>query len=208
MRWWDGSKRCSRREALIVWDRSRRSWRKITLQPNWPPCSGCTDSITSDCSRRLGATLRQKLRQTTGGNSPTATPLQRCQLKPIGLLETRGGSHLRPASGHSWSLQRPVGASSTPDTTQRHRRLEGRDARCHRKKLARQSLWPLRLQLRECGAGLLVPSTVQLRESSAYRPAATWQPHCLQSHSSLDCRKASTRPPRRIRQALRASLRL
>ncbi len=30
--------------------------------------------------------------QTTGGNSPTTTPRQRCQLKPIGLLDSRGGS--------------------------------------------------------------------------------------------------------------------
>uniref|UniRef100_UPI0011AF7701 calcium-binding protein n=1 Tax=Alicycliphilus denitrificans TaxID=179636 RepID=UPI0011AF7701 len=36
-----------------------------------------------------------KLRQTTGGNSPSATPRQRCQLKPIGLLESRGGSTSR-----------------------------------------------------------------------------------------------------------------
>ena len=43
-------------------------------------------------SRRLGASLRQKLKQTTGGNSPPATPRQRCQLKPTGLLDTRGGS--------------------------------------------------------------------------------------------------------------------
>lgn len=40
----------------------------------------------------IGASLPQKLRQTTGGNSPSATPRQRCQLKPISLLETRGGS--------------------------------------------------------------------------------------------------------------------
>ncbi|WP_234970130.1 hypothetical protein, partial [Brachymonas denitrificans] len=31
-------------------------------------------------------------RQTTGGNLPTATPWQRCPLKPTSLLETRGGS--------------------------------------------------------------------------------------------------------------------
>lgn len=47
---------------------------------------------SADCSRRLGAFLRQKLRQTTGGNSPSATPRWRCQLKPNSLLETRGGS--------------------------------------------------------------------------------------------------------------------
>ena len=35
--------------------------------------------------------------QTIGGNSPPATPRQRCQLKPIGLLETRG------CSGQPWS---------------------------------------------------------------------------------------------------------
>ena len=56
------------------------------------PCNGCTGSTTSDCSRRSGVSRRQKLRQTTGGNLPTATPWQRCPLKPTSLLETRGGS--------------------------------------------------------------------------------------------------------------------
>ena len=58
---------------------------------NWPPCNGCIGSTTSDCSSRLGASLRQKLRQTTGGNSPVRPP-HRPQLKPTGLLDTRGRS--------------------------------------------------------------------------------------------------------------------
>ncbi|WP_231681689.1 hypothetical protein, partial [Ralstonia pseudosolanacearum] len=39
-----------------------------------------------------GTSRRQKLRQTTGGNLP-ARPLQRSQLKPTGLLESRGDSN-------------------------------------------------------------------------------------------------------------------
>jgi len=38
---------------------------------------------TPDCSSRLEVSLRQKLRQTTGGNSPTATPLQRGNLNQV-----------------------------------------------------------------------------------------------------------------------------
>ena len=50
----------------------------------------------------MGASLPQKLRQTTGGNSPSATPRQRCQLKPISLLETRGGSTPALAAAAIW----------------------------------------------------------------------------------------------------------
>ena len=47
---------------------------------NWPPCKGRTGSTTPDCSNRLGASLRQKLRQTTGGNSPVRSPRRhQCQ---------------------------------------------------------------------------------------------------------------------------------
>ncbi|SCC93563.1 hypothetical protein THIX_30791 [Thiomonas sp. X19] len=41
-----------------------------------PPCNGCTGSTTPDCSNQLGVSLRQKLRQTTGGNKPVTTPFR------------------------------------------------------------------------------------------------------------------------------------
>lgn len=37
---------------------------------SWPPRNGFTGSTAHDCSRRLGASLRQRLRRTTGGNWP------------------------------------------------------------------------------------------------------------------------------------------
>lgn len=54
-------------------------------------CNGAargTGATTSECSCRLGASLRQRQRPTIGGNSLPAIPRQMCQIKPIGLLET------------------------------------------------------------------------------------------------------------------------
>lgn len=40
----------------------------------------------------IGGIHRQKPRQTTGANSPSATLRWRCQLRPNSLLDFRGGS--------------------------------------------------------------------------------------------------------------------
>jgi transposase InsO family protein len=56
--------------------------------------------------------LRLKLRQTTGGNLP-ARPLWRSQLKPTGLLESRGGSVRMAVLLLSVCLGAPISASSS-----------------------------------------------------------------------------------------------
>ncbi|GAB4088272.1 IS3 family transposase [Hydrogenophaga soli] len=87
----------------------------------------------------IGGIPRQRLRQTTGGNSPSPTPRQRCQLKPTGLLESRGGSlsrcvrvlllhvHELPALIRDWvammgrSLVRHLPGGSQPRQNTRHK---------------------------------------------------------------------------------------
>ena len=56
----------------------RAPWK--TKESQKPPCNGCPGSTTTDCWSPLGTSRLQKLRQTTGGNSPVRPPRWRPDL--------------------------------------------------------------------------------------------------------------------------------
>lgn len=70
-------------DELTPW-KTRESEELSTLQ--WVHWFNHTRLLTP-----IAGIHRQKLRQTTGGNSPSATPRRRRQLKPNSLLGSRGG---------------------------------------------------------------------------------------------------------------------